>query len=283
MITKMLLAVPIQYTKRFTALTPVYIGIKPAFDGEPQTWADTNDTIWNIDTDVTLAAKPELVLLNIKKAIENTEFYFREPATPTWATIAEAYAEEEDSWAINTAGDDNVFVFGANRTDQIVAFTVAGITNETNLELYIDSTAGAVDLDIYQILIASLFELPPYDERPKRDIKYPDRAYPPRTPAGQYYPNFREAGTLERIESMNLSWTELTEAQMTTFLDFIDSFGNSFQPFYIIMVSDTEGSSDVFKSTFIPAIIKEDTVQIHRGAKQYWNVSLDILVQKQAY
>lgn len=272
--------VPGQYPVRFAEGDPP-AEIQDAFDGDPTTPETITIQDGNFELDYIRKLDPEILLINVQTFVSDlrTRLHYDDGGFSTF-TFGDIYAENEDRWrVVGSQYLENVEA----AEDEIVAVRVSGGVDSTTLKyLWEDPGAGApYSTKWYQIIIGDEFQLPPPDMPLTRILNFPERPYPARTQAGNFYPNFSEGLTTEKVIRRTWTWTGMTEAQKEIFKDFIKSFHNSFRPFYIVFIADTVGSEGAILCEFFPAIILGDSVSLQKR-KTTWDASFQTLIQKRS-
>lgn len=244
----MLLITQQHYTVPFTTAYP-------AFDTVTMSGNETIESIFNLET----IAPAYFTTATDTTDIELTAIYDEAHTADT--VMLRGFASAEDLYLLM----DEVTISGADLTlvDDIyydVDITASG--NELS-EWYVTVPANVANLTSFyeweDLILGNRFEVPQYNQA--RQYKY----YYSMFPYNEKFPRYNTAlsDSNKLIKECVFTWSGLTDAEHDVFVDFIESFGNSYKPFYIY---------NSVEETVLKYLIIGDSVNMSKDLYDLWEV-----------
>jgi len=278
--TSAILLVPVQHRVPFYEGYPATSDICQAFDGDTKTYASLADDgsfeLWYADE-----VAPLYLLMNLSALVSGVLVSLQyDDGGYEYHEIVTLYAEngDEDNWDIHTAVDiDYIRRLNTNAADAVVM----ALVDEQATTKHKLSRAGTppYTTDVFNIVLAAGFDVPLPDEGVKQDVAYNKEPFPGRTPTGNYFPHFRAASTLERIERKSYRWSMLTTAQKENFELFVKSFGTGgFSPCWLAILTDDESTAGVVVTEFHPLLFDGEELVFTHHKDGYWDVEANFTI-----
>ena len=144
------------------------------------------------------------------------------------------------------------------------------ISKYSDWSVTLTSAVSKIDSTIQAWVVGDLFEMPMWDEGYTVDYDFSKIS---RIPSSlKTFINYDTIRTNSLRTTYNYKWSGLIEAQKNEFVGLIESFRNSFQPFYILELND---DNDNFTTYFV--MIDSNSVTITKDKADLYTVSLSLI------